>query len=478
VRGNRNDYDNWEQMGNPGWGYDNILQYFLKSEDNRNPYLTKTAYHKAGGYLTVQESPWHTPLAPTFIQAGQELGYENRDINGEFQTGFMIAQGTIRRGSRCSTAKAFLRPVAIRKNLDIALKTHVSRIIIDPTTKKTIGVDILRRGQRKTTIKVRKEVILSAGAIGSPQLLLLSGIGPPEHLARMKIPLIQPLPGVGEHLQDHIGLGGLTFIIDKPITFKKDRFQTVPVALEYIMNERGPLTSLGGVEAVAFVNTRYANHSIDFPDIQFHFAPSSVNSDGGEQIRKILGLRDVIFNTLYKPLLDAETWTILPLLLRPKSAGTLRLRSRNPLHHPNIRTNYLSHPEDVFTLIEGIRIAMQISNTTAFRKFGSRPHTIPMPGCKKYAFDTDQYWECALRHFTFTIYHPTGTCKMGPSYDELAVVDHELKVYGIEGLRVIDGSIMPEIVSGNPNAPIIMIGEKGADMIKNKWTSFAFNELN
>jgi choline dehydrogenase-like flavoprotein len=214
---------------------------------------------------------------------------------------------------------------------------------------------------------------------------------------------------------------------------------------------------------------RYANHSEDFPDVQFHFAPSSINSDGGEHIRKILGLRDVIYNTMYKPLVGSETWTILPLLLRPKSAGTLRLRSRNPLHHPNIRSNYLSHPEDVYTLIEGIRIAMQISNTTAFRKFGSRPHSISMPGCKKYAFDTDPYWECALRHFTFTIYHPTGTCKMGPAHEGLSVVDHELKVHGIKGLRVIDGSIMPMIVSGNPNAPIIMIGEKGADMIKSTW---------
>ncbi|XP_046753934.1 glucose dehydrogenase [FAD, quinone] [Diprion similis] len=465
VRGNRLDYDGWAELGNSGWSYDEVLPYFLKSEDNRNPYLARTPYHGTGGYLTVQESPWRTPLAVAFVKAGSELGYENRDINGANQTGFMLAQGTIRRGSRCSTAKAFLRPVRNRRNLHIALRAQATRIIFNKN-KRAIGVEYVRDG-RMNAVRVRREIISSSGAIGSPQLLMLSGIGPKEHLESLGIPVLSDLK-VGDNLQDHVGLGGLTFVVNEPVTLRKDRFQTLPVAMDYIVNERGPMSSLG-VEGLAFVNTRFADKSGDFPDVQFHFAPSSINSDGGEHIRRILGLRDSVFNTVYKPLLSAETWTILPLLLRPKSSGWIRLRSRDPAVYPDINPNYFTHKEDMDVLVEAIRIALQVSNTTTFQRFGSRPHMIPFPGCQRFPFDTYEYWECSIRHFTFTIYHPVGTCKMGPADDPDAVVDSRLRVYGVQGLRVIDASIMPKIVSGNPNAGVIMIGEKASDMIKQDW---------
>ncbi|KAK9871985.1 hypothetical protein WA026_015230 [Henosepilachna vigintioctopunctata] len=466
IRGNKLDYDRWSEDGNVGWSYDEVLPYFLKSEDNRNPYLARTPYHRTGGYLTVQESPWRTPLSIAFLQAGRELGYEVRDLNGAKQTGFMLSQGTIRRGSRCSTAKAFLRPVRNRSNLHIAMNAQATKLLINPKTKKAYAVKYLR-DNRIRTVRARREIILSAGAIGSPHLLMLSGIGPKEDLQKLGIPVFSDRK-VGHNLQDHIGLGGLTFIIDDPITFTKTRYQTFAVIMEYLMKEQGPMTSLGGVEGLAFLNTKYAPKSGLWPDIQFHFAPSSINSDG-LQVKKITGLRDSIYNTVYKPLRDAETWTILPLLLRPKSTGWVRLRSSDFRVHPDINPNYFTHKEDVLTLIEGIRLALNVSASQAFQRFRSRPHTMAFPGCAQYPFDSDEYWECSLRHFTFTIYHPTSTCKMGPMTDENAVVDPRLRVYGINGLRVIDASIMPKIVSGNTNAPTIMIGEKGSDMIKEDW---------
>ncbi|XP_031330245.1 glucose dehydrogenase [FAD, quinone] [Photinus pyralis] len=466
VRGNRRDYDDWEAQGNPGWSYEDVLPYFLKSEDNRNPYLAKTKYHNTGGYLTVQEAPWRTPLAISFLQGGRELGYEVRDCNGEKQTGFMIAQGTIRRGSRCSTSKAFLRPARLRPNLHIAMNSRVTKILIDGLTKRAYAVRYVRNNQPRT-VRARKEVILSAGALSTPQILMLSGVGPQEHLESFGIPVLSNLR-VGDNLQDHVGLGGYTFIIDQPISFNKQRYQRLDVAMEYILNERGPLTSFG-IEGVAFVNTKYAPKSGDWPDIQFHFAGSSVNSDGS-QVKKITGLRDSVYNTVYKPLINVDTWTILPLLLRPKSRGWVRLKSKDPTTHVDINPNYFTHREDIDTLIAGIRIGLNLSDTPAFQRFHSKCHRTPFPGCRQYPFDTDEYWECSIRHFTFTIYHPTSTAKMGPPSDPAAVVDHRLRVYGVKNLRVVDASIMPTIISGNTNAPTIMIGEKGADLIKEDWT--------
>lgn len=339
------------------------------------------------------------------------------------------------------------------------------RVLIDPTTKQAYGVK-LKKNDRIRTVRARKEIVLSAGAINSPQLLMLSGVGPREHLESFKIPVLSDLK-VGHNLQDHVGLGGLTFIIDEPISFTRQRYQNLQVFNEYLLHERGPLTCLG-VEGLAFVNTKHAPSDGLYPDMQFHFAGASVNSDG-EQVKKITGLRDSVYNTVYKPLIGIDTWSILPLLLRPKSTGWIKLKSSNPYVYPEIIPNYFTHKEDVDVLVDGIRIALNLSATPAFQRFNSRPHKMPFPGCRQYPFDTYEYWECSIRHFTFTIYHPTSTNKMGPSNDPDAVVDPRLKVYGIKNLRVIDASIMPNIVSGNTNAPTIMIGEKGADLIKEDW---------
>lgn len=379
----------------------------------------------------------------------------------------MIAQGTIRRGSRCSTGKAFLRPIRLRKNIHVALESHVTKILINPATMKAFGVEFVRYG-RKQIVLARKEVILSAGAINSPQILMLSGVGPKNHLSEFNIPTLKDLP-VGENLQDHVGMGGLTFLIDKPVSIVQDRFQAFPMTMQYVVNEKGPMTTLGGVEGLAFVNTHLANRS--WPDIQFHMAPASINSDAGARVRKVLGLTDHLYNTVYKPIANKDVWTLMPLLLRPRSRGWVRLQSKNPYKAPLINANYFDDPFDIKTLVEGAKIAINISESRAFKQFGSRVHRVAFPNCKNFEFGSDAYWECHIRTISMTIYHPVGTCKMGPAWDREAVVDPRLRVYGIDGLRVIDASIMPTIPSGNTNAPAIMVGEKGADLIKEDWLS-------
>ncbi|XP_032795568.2 glucose dehydrogenase [FAD, quinone] [Daphnia magna] len=467
VRGNKKDYDDWEALGNTGWSFDNVLPYFIKSEDNRNPYLAaNTQYHGTGGYLTVQEPPFSTPLLKAFIQGGQELGYEHLDCNGAQQTGFMKAQGTIRRGSRCSTAKAFLRPVRDRPNLHISMNSLVHKIIIDPITKQATAVRFEKDGQIYT-VEARKEIVLSAGAVNSPQLLMLSGVGPADHLQSFDIPVMADLP-VGDNLQDHISLGGMVFTFDKPYSVMDSRYFNIPSILNWTINGVGPLTTLGGVEGLAWVNTKFATES-DWPDIQFMFVAGTPTSDFGSIVKANNGVRDDVWDAYYKPVEGRDTWQVIPKLLRPESTGTIRLASADPHTAPLIDPKYFEKEQDLKVLVEGTKIALALGKTEAFQQIGTKFYDAIFPGCEQFTPWTDEYWGCFIRHYSSTIYHASGSCKMGPSSDKTAVVDPTLKVYGIKGLRVIDCSIMPKIVSGNTNAPAIMIGEKGSDLIKADW---------
>ena len=396
VRGNRRDYDAWSNLGNTGWSYDEILPYFIKSEDNRNPYLAKSKYHGTGGYLTVQEPAYRTPLLTAFMEAGVHMGYDNIDGNGETQTGFMIAQSTTRNGARCSTAKAFLRPVRNRRNLDVSMKSAVHKILIDAATKQAYGVKFERAGVIYN-VRARKEVILSAGSVGSPQILMLSGVGPADHLNSLGIAAHADL-SVGDNLQDHVALGGLVFQIDKPYSFITSRYLSTPSFINYTLNRSGPLTSLGGCEGLAWVKTKYENQTDDWPDIEFHFVAGTPVSD--PKIRLNHGVTDDIWKEYYEPIAHTDTWQVIPMLLRPKSTGTIRLKSADPNDKPLIDPRYLSDADnaDLNAIVEGTKIALALSKTEPFLKLGTKFYSKPFPGCASYDLYTDEYWACFIRY--------------------------------------------------------------------------------
>lgn len=486
VRGNKRDYNLWEELGNPGWSYEEVLPYFRKSQDQRNPYLAKNkrqhstgkisidcesfylshAFDLLGGYLTVQDAPYLTPIGPAFMQAGEEMGYDIVDINGDQQTGFAFFQFTQRRATRCSTAKAFLRPARLRKNLHVALFAHVTKVIMDETNKRALGVEFIRNG-RKQAVYAKREVILSAGAINTPHLLMLSGIGPREHLEQVGIKVLHDSPGVGRNLQDHIAVGGIVFRIDHPVAFVMNRLVNINSAVRYAVTEDGPLTSNVGLETVGFISTKYANQSDDWPDIEFMLTSASTTSD--DQARVAHGITDDFYDYMFKDIRNHDVFGVFPMMLRPKSRGFIKLQSKNPLRYPLLYHNYLTHPDDIAVLREGVKASVAFVETQAMKRFGARFHDRQVPNCKQFEMYTDEYWDCAIMQYTMTIYHMSGTAKMGSSDDPYAVVDHQLRVHGVKGLRVIDASIMPTITSGNINAPTIMIGEKGADMIKQLW---------
>lgn len=471
VRGNKGDYEEWKNQGNPGWGYEDVLPYFRKSEDNRNPYLAKdTRHHGTGGYLTVQEPPWHTPIALAFVEAGVEMGYENRDCNGETQTGFMLPQATIRRASRCSTAKAFLRPIRERKNLNIALRSHVMKILIDPDSKRAYGVKYWRDGA-VYNVYAKKEVILSAGALNSPQILMLSGVGPGYHLKHLGIPVMADL-SVGKNLQDHYGSMALVGTTEQQVSIREERFLNIPSMLQYAARAEGPLTSLGGVEGLAWINTKFANRSADRPDLEIMFVSGSTVSDSGT-VKTVQGITDEVFEKLYSPIAGRDTFSFLLMVTRPTSRGFIKLRSNNPFEKPIFEAGYFEHPHDIKVIVEGMKFCIAMTKTKAFKKYGGKMwEGRKMPGCEHFVLWSDPYLECLARHYTNTIYHHSGSVKMGPSHDPEAVVDSRLKVYGIHGLRVVDASIMPTVPSGNTNAPTIMVAEKASDLIKEDWGSY------
>jgi choline dehydrogenase-like flavoprotein len=436
IRGHRSDYDNWEAQGNPGWGFDSMLPYFKKSETNERG---ADQYHGDSGPLYVSNTHNTYPLNECFIEGSEQAGYPlTDDFNGPQFEGAGYYQFTIKDGERCGVSRAYLKPAMTQANLFVECEAFVDRIIIEDKT--ATGVEFSQNGG-KHCVYAREEVILCGGSFNSPQTLMLSGIGDKEELRNHGINVIHDLPGVGKNLQEHVD--ACVLVKSK----KKDGFSAspgglfkmLPDTLSYLRNKKGNLAN-SITQAGAFLKS---SPEVEVPDIQMHFVPLLFDDCG----------RDL-------KLLSQHGYSLHVCVLRPKSRGKVSLQSSDPREPIKIDFNFFSDPEDAKVLVNGIRIARKILETEAFDEHrGEEIH----PG-KDVVSDEELLQKCKDR--LGLVYHPTGTCKMGN--DSMAVVDYELKVKGIDKLRVVDGSVMPNLTSGNTNAPIIAIAEKAADMILNK----------
>jgi choline dehydrogenase len=422
LRGHRSGYDGWAVSGLDGWGYDDVLPYFRRSEDNDR---LCDEFHAQGGPLGVSDSRAATPCVDTMIAAALAAGIPaTEDFNGARQEGVGRTQSTTRNGRRCSAAVAFLHPIADRPNLEVRTWCHALRILFDG--RRAVGIECERFGE-VSEVRAEREVVLCAGTYATPQLLMLSGVGPAEDLQPMMIDVIEDLP-VGRNLQDHC-MAPLTFFTDGGTL--EAAFTPENVEL-FESQQRGPLSSNVG-EAVAYLHTR---SGLDAPDMQIPLAPVMIHQD-------LLGAA------------FASAVSVVPTLVSIASRGQVTLRAARPHSKMRILNNYLEAPEDRATMIAGVRMALAIAEQPEFRALSTRPHHVPASESESDILDF-------MRRTSHTVWHPVGTCAMG------GVVDNQLRVIGLESLRVIDASVMPVIPNANTNAPTIMIAEKGADLIKGR----------
>jgi choline dehydrogenase len=432
IRGQAEDFDHWRQLGNAGWSFEDVLPYFRRSEhQTRGP----DAWHGTGGPLCVSDVPDRHPICEAFIEAAVALGLpRNDDFNGARQEGVGWHQTTTRAGRRCSTAVGYLRPAMARPNLQVLTHALTEQILFEG--RRATGVAFLRGGERATA-RARREIILCAGAIGSPQILMLSGVGPEAHLKSLGIDIVQALPGVGQSLQDHYS-APIKLKCRQRITVNdvmQSNLKKLEAGLRYYLFKNGPL-AMGTSPAALFARTR---PELASPDIKCSISPFSAE----------------------RPQDGLHPWsgfTLIAYQLRPESRGEIKLKSPNPAAAPAVYPNYLASEVDQQAIVAGLKLCRRILAQPQMAPFVGKEFQ-PGPGV---AGDEELLAYARVRGGT--VFHPTSTCKMGA--DAMAVVDAELRVHGISGLRVADASIMPTVVSGNTNAATIMIGEKAADLVR------------
>lgn len=409
TRGHPKDFDNWGiTLGNDGWDFKNVSHYYRRMENNVVPNATLN-YHGKSGPITVSESTFKSPVARAFVAAGMENGFPYVDYNGPSQMGFSYLQATIENGIRKSSNAAYLYPVRKRKNLHVQKNCRVTKLLIDDN-KQVYGVQFYSKG-KYFSVNATKEVILSAGAINSPQILMLSGIGSTKHLKAFGIKPVVNL-AVGYNLMDHTAPGALTFTVNAT-TINFDNLFDINTIDNYLNNLDGPITSAGGVESIAFIETNKPYDPNGYPDLEFLQIGGGINID--LIFKQNFGIRDDIYNEMFGALhnSNANTFMVFPMVMRPKSRGRVKLRSANPFDSPAILPNYFSDPYDIKIAVRGIRKLIELSKTKAMRRLNAKFHAAPMPGCKHLEFNSDKYWECYTRHFTFTIYHHCGSNLMG-----------------------------------------------------------------
>ncbi|CAG7833011.1 unnamed protein product [Allacma fusca] len=469
IRGHKNDYESWANItGDARWRYENVLKYFKKSEDYHGEW-DNDRYHSHGGNLRVGQPPYKG-MADVFCKAAEEVGIPTTDLNAEFIEGCSPVYLTQKRGKRLGTYHAFLKPIKQRRNFRIRKYSHVTKVLFEGPENLAVGVEYVRHGVTKRAF-ASKEVILSAGALNSPQILMLSGVGPNEHLRSFGIPIIADLP-VGKNLQDHVFSLLGPFVVDQPITLNLEADLDPQEIKKFIKFGEGILTT-SFLQASAYLVSEVAKSmgQSDWPDIQYFLISANIFESLRDYISISQNLPLEVLKTFFKGIMGQNSFQIANLLSHPFSKGELKLNSSDPFKPPLFYPNYFENDLDVKVVVEGAKRALNlVENSPTFKTMNARLHNISFPGCEHVPFRSDAYWECYHKHFTLPLYHPCGTCAMGNRDSPNAVVDSKLRVIGTKNLRVIDASIMPHITSGNLNAPIIMIAELGSDIIKSDWS--------
>ena len=478
ARGHPSIFDEWAKMGNKGWSYAEIEKYFERAEYPINNKLFKNGLFRSlknNGPMVIDYFSHSPEFSKDILLAATELGYRISSLRGRSQAGFMIAPMLTENGLRGTTVKYYLKSMKNQKNLKVLTNTHVSKIIFDSWSDRAIGIEVLDKNNEAKIIMASKEIILTAGAIGSPQILLQSGIGPKEDLEKLNIKVIKNLP-VGKNLQNHVS-------VSVKMSIEDTNYESISVDAvnEFLLNRSGPLASTGLTQLTGFIETSFAKKGV--PDIQVFF-------DGFSSECVKTGLKNECQDGSIEKCPTRREIIIRPTVVNAKSKGYLKLNSTNPLEHPLIYPNYFTHKNDIEVLLEGIKKVIEFTKTDAMKKWDLKLENSNHQWCSRFVtnefwsaiktftciilffrfnFGSDEYWKCLIRAKTGPENHQSGTCKMGPESKLDSVVDSYLKVHGIPNLRVADASIFPILTNANPVASIIMVAEKASEIIYQSW---------